>query len=247
MIPKIIHYAWFGSELPEKVQLRVNTWKKVMPDWDFKFWNEKNYDLGRFEFSYEMYKQKKLGFVTDELRYDVLNEFGGLYLDTDMIIKKILDSILNHNMVWGFQYDNSLATEIIASQPNQKLLQDILNVYDGSKFPDIHKQLNDMTSNPIITKIFLNEFDAFKTNGVEQLVGSDIMIYPKDYFIYLSRNSDANYAEHLFDNSWGSNSQGIYGEFKLLYKKLFPYSWAKISAKRGITSAEIDGIPLYKE
>ncbi|WP_252902710.1 glycosyltransferase family 32 protein [Paucilactobacillus hokkaidonensis] len=133
MIPKIIHYAWFGSSIPEKIQLRVEKWKRIMPSWEFKLWNEGNYDLKRFEFSSCMYEKGKYGYVADELRYDVLNKFGGFYLDTDIIIKKDLSVFLNNDMVWGFLYDNSLATGIIGSKPNQRLLSDILEVYSGKK------------------------------------------------------------------------------------------------------------------
>lgn len=246
MIPKIIHYAWFGSKIPQNVQERIDNWKKFIPDWQFKLWNENNYDLRKSKFSNDMYEKSKFGYVTDELRYDVLNKFGGFYLDTDIVIKKKLDPFLDANMVWGFLYDNSLETGIIGSIPNQKVLQDILDVYNGSKFPDIYDNLYHMTSNPIVTKIFMNEFNCFKTNGKKQVIDSKIMIYPKDYFTYCSKRDNANYAEHLFDNSWGVKNKGIYGKTKFIYKKLFPYSWAKISAKRGIKKAKIDGIPLEK-
>lgn len=55
MIPKIIHYAWVGPELPLKVEKRINDWKKVLPDWEFKFWNESNYDFSKFEFTSKKY------------------------------------------------------------------------------------------------------------------------------------------------------------------------------------------------
>ena len=74
---KIIHYAWVGSEVPLKVKKRINEWKKVLPDWEFKFWNESNYDFSKFEFTYKKYMQQDWGYVTDELRYDVVNQYGG--------------------------------------------------------------------------------------------------------------------------------------------------------------------------
>ena len=80
-------------------------------------------------------------------------------------------------------------------------------------------------------------------NGKQQELASGILVYPRDYFTYASRNRSANYTEHLFDNSWGSANLGLRGRFKHIFKTFFPYLWADISARRGIKSAERDGIP----
>ncbi|MGJ3874749.1 glycosyltransferase family 32 protein [Lactiplantibacillus plantarum] len=244
MIPKIIHYAWFGSEIPDSIQIRVNSWKEQLPDWKFMFWNEKNFDISSFTFSSEMYRTKNWGFIADELRYSVVNKYGGFYLDTDMIIKKSLNPLLNNHMVWGFLYDNSIATGFFGSEPNQELLSDILKMYRDEKYHSIYTEIRSMTSNPIISKLFLEKYNSFKTNGKKQIIEPGIVIYPRDYFTYNSRNSDANFAEHLFDNSWGEKNMGVYGFTKYEFKKLFPYLWAQISAYRGIKSAEADGVPL---
>jgi len=246
MIPRIIHYAWFGSEVPQSLSERINEWKTVLPDWQFILWNEKNYDLNKFAFTRKMYHQNQLGYVADELRYDVLYEFGGFYLDTDMIIKKELTRFLDKKMVWGFLYKNSIATSFIGSEPHQKLLKDILDVYEGKKFPELQKQSFQMTSNPFVTKIFKYIFSEFKCNGELQEITPNIMIYPLDFFTYQSRNIQRNFAEHQFDNSWGTANIGIKGKIKLKFKRLFPYCWAKISAYRGIKSATHDGNPLER-
>lgn len=243
MIPKIIHYAWFGSSIPPFVQKRVQSWKEILPDWEFKQWNEDNYDLSKFSFSSKMYSENNLGFVADELRYDVLYEYGGFYLDTDMIIKKNLEPLLNNKVVFGFLYDNSIATGMIGSVPKSVILRDILNVYDGKLFPEITKQLFSMTSNPIVTKILMKEFPNFKTDGSSQILQDGMVIFPKDFFSYPSRNQNANFAEHLFDNTWGTNNQGIYKNGKVFIRKHFPYFFATISAHRGVKSAERDGVP----
>ncbi len=246
MIPKRIHFAWFGSPIPTRIQNRIDEWRRMLPDWHFYLWNEENYDLNRFSFSAQMYQQGRYGYVADELRYDVLNRCGGVYLDTDMVLKRNLAPLLNHNMVWGFLYDNSLADGFIASRPNMPILQTILDVYAGERYPDIHADLNAMTSNPIVTKIFMQVFPEFRTNGQTQTLKNDIQIFSKDYFSYPSRRSEANYAEHLFDNSWGAANRGAYGRLKQAMAAYTPYLWAAISARRGIKSAERDGVPLQK-
>ena len=180
------------------------------------------------------------------MRYAVLYQYGGFYLDTDMIVKKDLAPFLNQKMVWGFQYDNSILTSFIGAEPKTPLLAEILDVYAGRKFPDLQGDMQKMTSNPVVTKILMRLYPDFRMNGQRQELAPGITVYPRDYFTYASRNSNANYMEHLFDNSWGSANLGMRGRLKHAFKTVFPYLWADISARRGIKSAERDGIPYQR-
>lgn len=247
MIPKIIHYAWFGSELPENISQRVRCWKQILPDWRFILWNEDNFDISKFNFTKEMYDKGKFGYAADELRFDVLYRYGGFYLDTDMLLKRDLSIFLKHKMVWGFQYDNSILTSMIGSEPNQSLLMDILDVYEDHKYSDIKDSSVGMISNPFVTKILIREYSDFLTNGQYQELEPGIIVFPKDYFTYQSKNINANYSEHLFDNSWGDSNNGIRGFIKYKFKSCFPYIWARVSAQRGAKLVEKDGIPLIKQ
>jgi mannosyltransferase OCH1-like enzyme len=94
MIPKIIHYAWFGNPMPNDVKERIEEWKKSLPGWKFILWNESNFDFTNFSFTKKIAENHEWGYVADELRFDVLNKFGGFYLDTDMIIKRDLAPFL---------------------------------------------------------------------------------------------------------------------------------------------------------
>lgn len=243
MIPKIIHYAWFGTKTPAFVEARVQEWREKLPDWEFKFWNDQNFDLSQYAFSEKMFQAGKLGYAADELRYAVLYQYGGFYLDTDMIVKKDLAPFLKQRMVWGFQYDNSILTSFIGAEAKEPLLAKILDVYAGRRFPELQNDMQNMTSNPVVTKILMKLYPEFRMNGKQQELASGILVYPRDYFTYASRNRSANYMEHLFDNSWGSANLGLRGRFKHIFKTFFPYLWADISARRGIKSAERDGIP----
>lgn len=123
MIPKIIHYSWVGTTIPRNVVDRINEWKSKLPDYKFMYWNEENYDFSKFKFTREKMKNHQWGYVTDELRYDVLYNYGGFYMDTDMIIKKNISDLLNQKMVWGFQYDNAILTAFVGSEPHHHLLK----------------------------------------------------------------------------------------------------------------------------
>lgn len=232
MIPKIIHYAWLGPTMPDYAKKRISEWKKELPDWRFMFWNENNYDFNKFEFTKQKISNQEWGYAADELRYDVLNKFGGFYLDTDMIIKKDLTPFLEKNLVMGFMYDNSLLTSFIGSESNNKILQNILKMYANTDFNDLK---NNVTNNPLVTFYFLNHFNNFKLNGKTQELIPGHFIYSKDYFCYPSKNKKANYAEHLFDNAWnhGNAYKGIKGIVKRDLRKLAPVTYGKISNYRG--------------
>ena len=191
MIPKIIHYAWAGSAMPNYAKKRVSEWKEKLPDWKFMFWNESNYDFNKFEFTRNKLSDQQWGYAADELRFDVLNRFGGFYLDTDMVIKKDLKSLLDKDLVMGFMYDNSLLTSFIGSKPNNKILQQILEMYADPKYDYLK---NNLTDNPLITIYLLKNFKNIKLNGKTQEFIPNSFIYSKDYFCYPSRNKNANYA-----------------------------------------------------
>lgn len=233
MIPKIIHYAWFGSSLPDYAKKRVNEWQEKLPDWTFRFWNEDNYDFNKFEFTRQKISNQEWGYAADELRFDVLNKFGGFYLDTDMVIKKNLNPLLNKDLVMGFMYDNSLLTSFIGSKPDNKVLQQILRMYAD---PNYDYLKNNVTSNPLITDYLLKHFGKFKLNGETQEFIPNCFIYSKDYFCYPSKDREANYAEHLFDNAWdhGNAYKGIKGKLKRDFRKIAPITYGKVSNYRGV-------------
>ena len=79
IIPKVIHYFWFGNNpKPEIVTKCIASWKKYMPDWEIKEWNESNYDVQCCRYVEQAYKAKKWAFVSDYARFDILNRIGGL-------------------------------------------------------------------------------------------------------------------------------------------------------------------------
>lgn len=95
MIPKVIHYCWFGCKpLPEDVKRYIKTWKKYCPDYEIKEWNESNFDVKQNQYCREAYEAKKWAFVSDYVRLKVLYDYGGVYMDTDVEVCKPLDHSL---------------------------------------------------------------------------------------------------------------------------------------------------------
>ena len=112
MIPKIIHYCWFGGNpLPELLVTCIESWKKYCPDYIIKEWNENNVDLSRNAYAREAYEAEKWAFITDYVRLYAMVTEGGIYMDTDVEVIKSLDEFLHHQAFWDFNYfiDNLLS------------------------------------------------------------------------------------------------------------------------------------------
>lgn len=110
MIPKIIHYCWFGGNpLPEDAKKCIASWKKYLPDYEIKEWNESNFDVNCCPYVKEAYEAKKYAFVSDYARFHVLYREGGLYFDTDVEVIKNMDYIIAAGNFMGFE--KSLATK----------------------------------------------------------------------------------------------------------------------------------------
>ena len=103
MIPKIIHYVWCGSPLPERYRGYIDSWREHNPDYQFILWNEDNIDFSAPPLA-TLYRAKKYAKVSDLVRHKAILEMGGIYLDTDFLVLKPLDGLLGHQCFYGFQH-----------------------------------------------------------------------------------------------------------------------------------------------
>lgn len=110
MIPKIIHYCWFGGKpLPKSAIKCINSWKKFFPDYEIKEWNESNFDVNMIPYTKEAYAAKKYAFVSDFVRFWVLHEYGGVYFDTDVEVIRPMDDIVAKGPFMGFEKQTTKA------------------------------------------------------------------------------------------------------------------------------------------
>ena len=197
MIPKKLHYCWFGkNKKPQYIIDCINSWKIL--GYEIFEWNEENYDLNKHEYLRKNYIEKKWAFVSDYVRLDVLYKNGGIYLDTDVKIKrKIPDDFLKIDFFLGFQFDCALGTHIIGAKKESLILKYILKEYNSFDTTKI-------TNNIVFTDFFLKNILNFKLNGKNQILkfnNETLKIYSKEYFscpMFFKKN----YAVHLLDNSW---------------------------------------------
>ena len=112
MIPKIIHYCWFGRKpLPELAIKCIASWKKFFPDYEIKEWNEDNFDVNQIPYTMQAYKSKKYAFVSDFARFWILYNYGGIYFDTDVEVIKPMDHIIDQAPYMGVEIDLNLSDE----------------------------------------------------------------------------------------------------------------------------------------
>ena len=91
MIPHILHYCWFGGrEIPQNLQVCMSTWHALMPDWQQMRWDEQTFDVASSTWTHGAYEAKKYAFVSDYVRLVALEQYGGIYLDTDVKLLKSL-------------------------------------------------------------------------------------------------------------------------------------------------------------
>lgn len=213
MIPKTIHYCWFGrSEMPQVVLDCIASWHKHMPDWEYKIWNEDNFDVNAIPYTAEAYAAGKYAFVSDVARLKALNEEGGVYLDTDIMIFKTLDPLLNYRAFAGFEGCKRVlvATCILGSEPHTEWLEEQLSYYFGRHFI-LPNGSQDLTTNVLFMTTRMSE-NGFKQNGEEQDY-KDLHVFPVDYFSprhttgeYIKTQN--TYCDHLGMGSW-TNRNGL--------------------------------------
>lgn len=207
-IPKIIHYVWLGGNpIPENLNEYIKTWEKFLPDYEIIEWNESNIDLDKYQYCREAYDAKKYAFASDVVRLDVLYNYGGIYLDTDIEVLKSLDDLLEHRGFSGFESDEEVAAGIIGSEKGGEWVKDQLDYYKTADFVNDKGKYNFKTIVETITEISEEKY-GLRKNGELQILKNDFVIYPTDYFypqspktgkITLTENS---YAIHHYAGSW---------------------------------------------
>lgn len=206
MIPKKIHYCWFGGkELPELAKKCIESWKKYCPDYEIIEWNESNFDLNMNDYVKEAYENKKWAFVSDVARLYALYTEGGIYMDTDVEVTQNLDKFLHHEAFSGFESYDSIPTGIMACTKNNKLFKKLLDYYNDKHFVNKKGNFNMTTNVEIIT----NELDGkgLVRNNTYQVV-EGFALYPCDYFCPLDLTTKKlskttnTHTIHWFNGSW---------------------------------------------
>ena len=210
MIPCIIHTFWFGQKaIPKNVKKYIESWRKNNPGYQIKIWTEKNYDVNKNKYSSQAYKKSKYAFVSDYARLEILYKYGGIYLDTDILVCKSFDNLLEKKAFIGYQNDLELNTGVIGAEKNNKWIGQLLKLYDDRQFINLDGSI-DLTTNVEIITEYTNKIFKLDNNKTIQEF-SDLTVYPFEYFCAKSLvdgkiyKTHKTYAIHEFSGSWLSS------------------------------------------
>lgn len=229
MIPKIIHYCWFGhGEMPELVKQCIASWHKHMPDWEYRLWTEaslsqtlsplKGGEDCRLEFMpayvQEAYQAKKYAFVSDYVRLWALEREGGLYLDTDVEVIKSFEPLMNDTAFIGLEESLALlpGTCVMACKAHCQWVNDMLATYDGAHFLRADGTM-DMTTNVQRLGKRIVEGGLLHERKVQYLSQWGLRVYTHDYFSPITstrvmRKSKNTYCIHRFAGTWVDGKKG---------------------------------------
>lgn len=214
MIPKIIHYCWFGrGPMPQLALDCIESWHKYMPDWEYKLWNEDNFDVNCNQYVREAYEARKFAFVSDFVRLVALRDFGGLYMDVDFLVKKPFDDLLSYKAFAGFEGSkrHPVMMGVIASEPNGEWVNEQLALYEDLHFVKEDGTFDLLPNTSRISNSIENK--GFIPNGLEQDY-KDLHIFPTDYFCPRQTTgeyflSDNTYCDSIGISSWANSRTNL--------------------------------------
>lgn len=204
-IPRKLHYCWFGNEMPEGLKRNIEKWKRLCPDYEIIEWNESNYDVKKNRYARQAYEMKKWGYVPDYIRLDIIYEYGGIYLDTDIEMVKRPDDLLYQD---GFaSFDSSLLVNLGAgfgAKAGNRIIRELRDYYDDVEFSHSDGGYNR-------TSCMTHSYRVLRQHGLEvndtfQKIG-DINIYPMIFqgtcaYTRQMRITEKTYFIHYGTTTW---------------------------------------------
>lgn len=222
MIPKKIHYCWFGeNSLPDDALKCIESWKKFCPDYEIIEWNESNFNINENKYCQEAYKEKKYAFVSDYARFKILYEHGGCYFDTDVEIIKTIDEIVDRGPFLGCEnwakegrrnYKLRVAPGLgMGVEAGNSFYKEMLLLYDTLSF---YKEDGSLNLETIVTYTTDRLVSYGLKNVDEMQIINGIYVYPKDYFCPIDHVNDLAITKntisiHNYAGTWLPKSSKI--------------------------------------
>ena len=212
MIPKKIHYCWFGGNpLPENAKRYIDGWKKLCPDYEIIRWDESNYNVRKNAYVEAAYENKKWAFLTDYARLDIVYHEGGIYLDTDVELLRSLDDLLKNSCYMGMEQVGTVATGLgFGAEAKHPFLLENMRAYEKQNFINSEGAFCPEICVKITTRL-LRSSGLNAENKVQHLSG--VTVYPVEYFCPLKMGtnrltlSENTYSIHHYAASWYTGNE----------------------------------------
>lgn len=221
MIPKKIHYCWFGGkELPKQAKKCIASWQKYCPDYEIIQWNEENFDITQNPYLQYCYTNKLWAYLTDLVRLLVVYEHGGLYFDTDVQVLRCFDPLLGHEAFFGWESKERVATGLgFGAEAAHPVLEAMIEPY-RQMIPNADGTFT-MTVCPILNTQALQGFGLKVDGTAQQLGGIRILpveyLCPYEYYTGRMRKTENSYSIHWYNQSWVSP----WGKIRCVFTKPF--------------------------
>jgi hypothetical protein len=203
LIPKIIHYIWVGGkEKPADIKRCMATWKKHLEGYKVIEWNESNFDIEQHPFVKAAYEAKKWAYVSDYIRAYAIYNYGGIYLDTDILLLDNFDDFLNHRAFVGFENPNYPFTAAFGAEKGHPLVKDMLDYYDELDTYHFDFKNNNTIS---VSDILINKYGC-KVGNMYQVLKEGIAVYPDTI---LCNPSEKSVSIHVFTGTWLDEKKAI--------------------------------------
>lgn len=199
MIPKIMHYVWLGGQpKPPLVRHCLSSWERWMPDYQLLEWNEGNIDIQSIPYARQAYEQKKWAYVSDYLRAQVIWQWGGIYLDTDVVVVDRFDAFLKHQAFVGFENEDYPFTAVFGAQKGHPFVRKMLDMYQDQDFVYDPASPFDQVNTKTVSDLLIQEYGCLPNNQ-KQILADGLVVYPDDVLCNPSMHS---VAIHVFSGSW---------------------------------------------
>lgn len=233
MIPKIIHYCWFGGNpLPESAKKCIASWRKFLPDYEIKEWNESNFNVNIIIYTKEAYEAKKYAFVSDYARFWILYKEGGLYFDTDVELIRPIDDIVKRGPFMGIETPAKVGVSMpnvapglgLGVNPGLEFYKELLDYYNNLNFLDSDGNPNEITIVKHTTNLLISK-GLRAHNNVQNVEG--VWIYPVDYFNPFNDNTgklditENTRSIHWYSKSWLSRRDQLRNKITRVFHRYF--------------------------
>lgn len=211
MIPKIIHYCWLsGDPYPEDIKKCIQSWKEILPDYEFWLWDTNRFNIESTPWTKQAFEMKKYAFAADYIRLYALYNYGGIYLDSDILVYKSFNDLLHLPYFIGEDYTHSFEPAVIGTEPKNTWIKDCLDSYNNQNFILDNNQLN-MIPLPVKFKnILQNKYEFISINKVDENIYnlSTNLIPVFNWRFFNSRDqigvirTNNSYCSHCYLGSW---------------------------------------------